>query len=345
MLLTIVSFLIIFSIVVISHELGHFFSAKAIGVKVEEFGFGYPPKIFGRKFGQTEYTLNWLPLGGFVKVEDDPVNNKGLSSKSSGKRLLFFSAGALVNAVLPIVLFAFALIIPHDVLVGRVNVEEVVPDSPAALAGLVAGDTILSVNGNEIRNTAEFSRMSQLNLGQTIEITVLHADQTQSTVSLSPRWQPPAGEGPVGISLQTLNYQIISESESVLDSIPLSIKQNFETLVLFKNSILGLIMGSVPFDVVGPVGLAQMTGAVARAGVGPLLEFTAFLSLNLAIINLLPLPALDGGRIFFVFIEWIRGGRRISPKVENLIHMIGFFLLIGLMLAVTFQDIVRIASN
>jgi regulator of sigma E protease len=173
-------------------------------------------------------------------------------------------------------------------------------------------------------------------------MTIQHSDSTVETVSLIPRWKPPEGDGSVGIAVETYNYSIESQNYSFFKAIPVGIRNCYETLVLFKNGIFSMIIGTAPVAVTGPVGIAQLTGEFAQAGISPLIEFSAFLSINLAIVNMFPLPALDGGRIAFVLFEGIRRGKKITPKVESLIHVIGFALLMAFFLAITFQDIIRI---
>jgi len=347
MLVTIVAFLAVIAVLIIAHELGHFFTAKAAGVRVEEFGLGYPPRLLGLKRGPTTYSLNAIPLGGFVKMagEEDSKVPDSLASKSIGTRLLVLSAGSIMNALLPIILFSIAFMIPHDIVVGQVLVEEVAPGSPAEMAGIEAGDTIISINDKEINNNVELSRYIQLNLGQEIAILVEHSDLSQEEVWLVPRWQPPEDEGAIGVAVRTIEPITVSQSEPFWRAIPLGVNECIETFILFKNAILSIFLGTVDLEIGGPVAIAQITGEVAQAGISPLLEFAAFLSINLAIINLLPLPALDGGRIVFVLLEWVRRGKRISPKKEGLVHLIGFAMLMGLILAITYQDIVRIISG
>jgi regulator of sigma E protease len=346
--LTLLAFIGVLAIVIVAHELGHFATAKACGVKVEEFGIGYPPRIFGIKRGETVYSLNALPLGGFTKMagEEDPNVERSLASKGVGTRLLVLSAGSLMNAILPFLLLSIALMIPHDVYIGDVVVEEVSADSPAAAAGISAGDTILTANGHTLNNTNDLSRYIQLNLGGELDLLIEHSDGTTEEATLSPRWRPPEGEGAIGATVTTEDPVAESQSEPFWRAIPMGIGQTIETMVLYKNGILSLFIGNANIGgVAGPVGIAQITGEVAKAGISPLLEWTAFFSLNLAILNLLPLPALDGGRIAFVLLEWVRRGKRISPKKEGLVHLIGFALLMAFILAVTFQDIMRIISG
>jgi len=347
-LITIVAFLVVLAVLIIAHELGHFATAKAFGVRVDEFGVGFPPRLLSIKRGETRYSLNAIPLGGFTKMagEVDPeASPRSLASKSIGVRILVLSAGSLMNALLPLLLFSIAFMVPHNIVTGQVLVEEIAPNSPAAMAGIQSGDTIISINEKTLNNTIELSREIQLNLGKEVTMVISHSDSTTEEVQLTPRWRPPEGQGAIGILVKTSNPTVLSQSEPFWRAIPLGVKECIETFVLFKNAIISLFIGTVSLQVAGPVGIAQMTGEVARAGISPLLEFAAFLSINLAIINIFPLPALDGGRIVFVLLEWIRRGKRISPKTEGLIHGIGFMLLMAAILAITYQDIIRIISG
>ncbi len=347
-ILTIVSFFGVLVVLIIAHELGHFVTAKASGVRVEEFGLGFPPRLYGIKRGETTYSLNALPFGGFVKMagEEDPSGPGSLASKPFITRLSVLSAGSLMNALLPFLLFSIAFMVPHNVATGQVMVDDVVPNSPAIRAGIEPGDTLISINDRPINNIGDVHRNILTNLGEPINILVKHDDSTTENIQVIPRWSPPEGEGAIGISVRTVNVTVVRQSEPFWRAIPLGASQFFQTLVLFKNGILLMIVGTAPAAaIVGPVGIAQLTGQAARAGFSPLLEFAAFLSINLAIINMLPLPALDGGRIIFVVLEVIRRGRRVSPRVEGIIHTIGFSLLIGLLLMITYRDIIRIISG
>ena len=347
MFITIIAFLGVLVVLIIAHELGHFFTAKASGVTVEELGLGFPPRLLAIKRGGTRYSLNAVPLGGFVKMagEEDPKVPGSLASKSIGTRLLVLSSGSLMNFLLPLLLFSVAFMVPHDVVSGQVLVEEVAPASPAERAGLEPGDVLLEVNESPIYNVGDLQRYIQLNLGREISLLVKHIDATTEKVQVIPRWQPPEGEGAIGVAVRTLSPTIVRQHYPFWQAIPMGVRDCIETFTLFKNGIIGMIIGTVPTIVAGPVGIAQLTGEVARAGFSPLLEFAAFLSINLAIINLLPLPALDGGRIAFVLLEWVRRGKRVSPKTEGMIHLIGFAMLIAFIVAITYQDIIRIISG
>jgi regulator of sigma E protease len=346
-IITILSFLAVLAVIIIAHELGHFATAKMFGVKVDEFGIGFPPRLLSFKRGETIYSLNAVPLGGFTKMagEEDPKISRSLASKGTGPRLLIIAAGSLMNAFLPVLLFSIAFMIPHDIATGQVVVEEVTANSPAASAGLVLGDNILSMDGRQVNNIGDLHRYTQLNLGNKVSLEVQHEDKTTETVELVPRWRPPEGEGAMGVRIRLDNPTLVSRQYPFWKAIPMGVLECIETFVLFKNGVISMIIGSIPTTVAGPVGIAQITGEVAQTGISPLLEFAAFLSINLALINLFPLPALDGGRIVFVLLEWIRRGRRISPKTEGMIHTMGFILLITTILLVTYQDILRIISG
>ncbi|HEY55623.1 MAG TPA: site-2 protease family protein [Dehalococcoidia bacterium] len=347
MILTIIVGVIVLSVLILVHELGHFIAAKATGVWVEEFGIGFPPRLYGKKWGETIYSINWIPFGGFNKMsgEVDPSAPRSLAGKGYGVRLLVLSGGILMNLLLPFLLLSVAYMVPHDAIVGQVVVEEVAPNSPAEMAGIQAGDTIISVNGREVNNGGDLSRYVQLNLGSEITISIEHADATTETVSLIPRWRPPEGEGAIGTLSHTVDAVIVSESYPPWEAIPRGTRSCIETLILYKNGIVSLILGTIPFTAAGPVGIVQITGEVAQSGISPVLELTAFISIAIAITQLIPFPALDGGRILFVIIEWIRRGKRISPKIEAIVHSIGFMILLGLLLLITYQDIFRWISG
>jgi regulator of sigma E protease len=346
-LITVVAFLAVLIVLVLAHECGHFFTARATGVRIEEFGLGFPPRLFGIKRKGTIYSINALPLGGFVKMagEEDPNVAGSLASKSHGVRILVLAAGSVMNALLPVILFSVAFMVPHSMVSGEVLVEKVAAGSPAEQAGIEAGDTIIMVNNDPIINIGDLQRNIQLKLGQEVDVLVEHRDATRETVRLVPRWQPPPEEGATGVAVTLENAAVVRQSYPFWKAIPLGVKECIETYILFKNVIISMLIGAAPAAVGGPVAVAQITGEAAKAGLSYLLEFAAFFSINLAIINIFPLPALDGGRIAFVILEWVRRGKRVSPRIEGLVHSIGFFALIAVMVAITYQDIIRIATG
>jgi len=347
MLVNIIIGVIALSVIILIHELGHFIAARATGVRVEEFGLGYPPKLFGIKRGETVYSLNAIPFGGFTKLtgEEDPSSPRSLASKSIGIRLLILSAGSLMNILLPFFLLTAAFMIPHNVVMSEVIIQKVSAESPAAMAGIEPGDAVLSINDKPVNNISDLQRYIQLNLGRETTVLVERSSSDTREVQLIPRWEPPEGQGATGITVSMLNPTIIRQHYPFWEAVPLGVTEFGETFVLYKNGIISLISGAAPAVVAGPVGIAQITGEVARAGISPLLEFVALISLILGVLNLFPIPALDGGRIVFVMLEWIRRGKRISPKAEGLVHTVGFVLLMGAMILVTYQDILRIISG
>jgi regulator of sigma E protease len=349
-IVTIISFVIILLVLVVAHEFGHFITARAAGVGIIEFGVGFPPRLFSTKRGETVYSINAVPLGGFVKLagEEDPKVARSLASKNYGVRILVLSAGAIMNILLPILLFTISFMLPHQVFISQVSVDNVAANSPAEMAGIRPGDVLLSVNGNQINSVFDVQRQIQMNLGDQITMVVKHAsDSSIQTVQIVPRWKPPQGQGATGIQLSRSSQPpaATDESQPLWQALPNGVKECWQTLVLTKNEIVLWFVGTTAPQVTGPVGIAVMTGEVASAGVSPLFEFAAFISISLGIVNIFPMPALDGGRIAFVVLEMVRGGRRISPKTEGFVHMIGFALLLGLIVLVTYHDIINILTT
>jgi len=345
--ITIVSFIGILILLVFAHEFGHFITAKLAKVKVEEFGIGFPPRIISFKRGETTYSLNAIPLGGFTKMlgEEDPTLPGSLASKSIPIRFLVLSAGSLMNILLPILLLATSFMIPHDMVMEQVQVQEVASGSPAQIAGIEPGDTILAINDHTIRNRGDVGYFIQLYLGSEINVQLQRGELSQREVSLKPRWNPPEGQGATGISIAGVDSTIIRESYPVWKAVPSSITHCWQILVLFRNEVIGWFIRGTPPQLTGPIGIAELTGEMAKAGLSPLLEFAALISINLAIINLLPFPGLDGGRLIFVALEWVRRGKRISPKREGLVHLIGFVLLILFIMVVSYYDIANIIQG
>lgn len=343
---TILAFVVVLLVLVMVHELGHFITAKLSGVTVQEFGLGYPPRLFAIRFKDTDYSLNLLPLGGFVKLlgEEDPHETGSFASKPTGTRLFILGAGPLMNALLPMVLVSTSLMLPRQAIVGDVVIREVVADSPAAMAGLQPGDVIVAINDRPITNTRDVGYNIQLNLGSIMEMQLRRGSETK-TVRVAPRWSPPEGQGATGIVISMPGFQEKTVTASLPEALSSAFRTSFDMLTLFKNGIYSSFSSSAGPAVTGPIGIAQATGEVAKGGVPPLLEWAAFLSMNLAILNILPIPMLDGGRMFFVLLEWVRRGRRVPPDKEGLVHLVGFAVLMGLIVLVSINDIIRIING
>jgi len=341
----ILAFVIILGFLIFIHELGHLLTAKMKGVKVQEFGLGFPPRIFGFRRGETEYSLNFIPLGGFCKMlgEDDPSEPRSLASKGAGTRLLVLSAGSLMMFLFPIVLFTIIYMVPHDVVVGAegVHVRQVVIDAPAYAAGMKPGDEILSIDGEEIETFEDLRVIVGARLGSEIAMLV-ERDLEEIVVRMTPREEPPPGQGALGVNLGWA--RVITERRSYLpwDAIYLGARRSFDIVIRLKDGIVSSIAGEIPFAPVGIIGIGHLTTEIAREGMMPLLTLAAFLSINLGIVNLLPIPALDGGRIIFVLLEVLRRGKRVSSKIENIVHLVGFALLMALILIISYHDILRL---
>jgi len=346
-ILAAVSFLGMLLVLVFVHEFGHFITAKLSHVKVEEFGIGFPPRLFSFSRGETIYSLNAIPLGGFTKLlgEEDPSAPGSLAGKSIPVRFIVLTAGSLMNIVLPIFLFTISYAIPHNVVHEKVLIEYVDNGSPAQMAGMEQGDTFLKIGDRDVINRVDVSYLIHLNRGKETSILLQKPDDTLNEVKVKPRWNPPKGEGATGIIVKWEDSKEVQESYPVWQAVPMSIQHCWEILVLFRNEVVSWIVQRSAPQLTGPVGIATITGEVVKAGVSPFLEFAALISINLAVINLLPFPGLDGGRLFFLFIEWVRRGRKFSPEKEGRVHLIGFVLLLLLIVTITYFDIVRLIQG
>lgn len=377
-----VPFLGILLVLIVIHELGHFLAAKAFGIKVLEFGIGFPPKIRGWQRGETEYTLNWLPIGGFVRLlgEEDPGDPRSLAAAARWKRLTVLGAGVVMNLVLAVLLLAASFVVPRERALNMAQVVSVAEDSPAAearvvgemrdgsepLQGLQPGDIVLEVEGREVRNISELIFATRLNLGKTQEWTIQRAGSTLNAYVYA-RWHPPADQGPTGITIgppmtcsgvddegNPTNCQLLYPlTETVWywpwEALPKGVFALIDSVVLTVNELrvrLGGGGGGATSDqpvVSGPVGIASTTGdIIEEAGWRPLIELAALLSLSLGVFNALPFPGLDGGRMLFVWIEILRGGRRIAPEKEALVHLIGIAFLLSLIVFITIADVRRL---
>ncbi|NLT74079.1 MAG: RIP metalloprotease RseP [Chloroflexi bacterium] len=342
-MIPVLSFVVIFSLLILVHELGHFLTAKATGVTVEEFGFGYPPRLI--KFGEwrgTELTLNMLPFGGFVRMhEDDPDAPGGLSGRSRKVRALVFSAGSIANLILAIVLFTSLYLLGALTPVERpgAGIYYVSPGSPAQEAGIAVGDTILSIEGETVDDVSEAVALIQAGVGKPIQMSLSRDGRALDSITVIPRVNPPLGEGALGVAL---DLPLERRSYSLAEAVPMGFRTTINTVRAIYLSLRSALLGEVAFELSGPVGIYQHTAQAARSGLEDLIELTAMLSVNLFMLNLLPLPALDGGRLVFVLLEWIRGGRRIPAEKEGMVHLAGMAVLIVLMLAVTYADIRRL---
>jgi regulator of sigma E protease len=334
-------FVLVLASAILIHELGHFLAARAVGVRIIELGIGLPPRLvrIGTWAG-ANITLNWIPLGGFVKPdgEFDPSVKGGLAGSSPLARLGVFGAGSLANILLCLVLLTIAFMSGWP---DEVQVLYVSPDSPSEDAGLLAGDKILTANGQQIRSAEELGALIAASIEEPLILTFARGSSTIET-QLIPRAVPPEGEGHAGFTSQGVIVRygfgraLLRAFEQMADLV--------ESTIRLSAAAISGDGTAVPVRLTGPLGLKQASDVAIRNAVDwkqafPVLFIGAWLSLALAITNLLPLPALDGGRALFVLIEIIRG-RRVDPKRERLVHAVGIVALLALMLVLTIRDVV-----
>lgn len=355
LIITIVVFVGLLLALVLAHEFGHFIVAKRAGCRVEEFGFGFPPRVWSWKRGDTLYSINLLPIGGFVKIEGEDMDQPSqsptsFSTKSASWRILILSAGVLMNILLAAVLLSVQAGLGSPTLVTPDNtaqltdfktyILEVTPDSPAAEARLTAYDRIVRLDSIEQPTVEEVQGYVREKAGQTITLEIERGGERRQ-VSVVPRLDPPADEGALGVSLAATGLQRVPWWKTPWHGVVRTGQMMVAIVSQFWFLLQQLIrQGMVSETLTGPIGIAVYTNEVTQLGVAYVLEFAALVSLNLAIVNILPLPALDGGRILFVMIEAIRG-KRLPLRYEKLTHTVGFVLLLLLMLAITLKDIVR----
>jgi regulator of sigma E protease len=407
----------VFGVCVLVHEFGHFITAKWTGIRVEEFGLGFPPRLVGfrkrdsggweviwfsgrhnpedtyvsqnqppysadsvisdfpeaikensttynhqietRASNHTIYSINLLPIGGFVRMPgengdvNDPEGNydpQSFAAKSAGKRIIVLVAGVTMNVILAMVLFTIAYGLGEPTFPATIG--KVVSGSPAAVAGLKPGDTIVSVNGHPVQLFTDVQGIvtnaiaADTNQHATVpvELEVRHAGETQTvSTTVHVRVHPPQGQGPMGIE-----EKIVFVSSPLWQAPFKGIQHTFSVTGEFINQIAQMIAGAIKPQLAGPVGIVKITGEVAASvpdlGWWPILSLTAILSLNLAIINILPFPALDGGRILLILIELLRGGKRLKPEREGIINFIGMAILLTLMVIITVNDVIHWGS-
>ena len=465
LLIALASFIPMLLLLVVIHELGHFWSAKAFGIKVLEFGVGYPPRAFGIYAGRTAtllapdtlylngalgdirpgqvvrvlssetadgqliavcvelgvkdgkrgagsllaglgrfaglgggrgddaaeqrparrrsvddfqtdrflrhegrvrevdggrlvladmlWSVNWLPLGGFVRLsgENNPAAPQSLARRSPGQRAIVLAAGSAVNAVFPIVAFAIMAMVPHTEMVGgTLEITAVAPESPAATAGLMPGDRVVGMNGAPLVDPELLALEVRLQAGSEM-LWAIERGGEQHTAEVTPRRDPPPGQGAVGIQYDIVDQEAVRVAEPPWTAVQTGFVRTWETLTLLWREVSGWfggrggVTGRGP-ELSGPIGIAQITGEVTRqGGLQGWTLVAILLSINLAILNILPIPMLDGGRLLFVFIEWVRGGKRIPSEKEGLVHLIGFVALLALVILISANDIVRLARG
>lgn len=352
---TLILVIIVISLLILVHEWGHFYSARKLGVRVEEFGFGFPPKVFSKVRKGIRYSLNLFPFGGFVKIfgehgegENDP---KSFMSRPAWQRFIILAAGVFMNFVLAWVFFSVGATlgvptISDDDSSGiPVSVIGISHGSPAEKAGLRFGDKILEMKAPgfslRIESEKDIRDFVDAYRGEEIVLMVGRGDEIKE-VKVVPRVEFPEGEGPLGVAIARLTVNKVPFYLAPIEGA----RTLFFSTRATASGLFGIAKeffteGKTSADVSGPVGIFFFADDTRTLGIAYFLQFIGLLSVNLAILNFLPIPALDGGRILFLAIEKVKGSR-VDPRIENLAHTIGFALLILLMVLVTYKDVARI---
>jgi len=357
----------VFALLVLVHEFGHFITAKWAGIRVDEFAIGFPPRLFSFTRGETTYSINALPIGGYVRMpgENGETTNaagaydpRAFASKPASKRLIVLLAGVTMNFLLAIVFFTAAEA------VGQVELRPVIAtvsaNSPAAAAGLVKGDTFLSIDGQPVKYFSDVQKLTSAHVAQAltqnpdatttpIPVVVRQPDGAVQSLTVDARTKPAAGQGAMGIEAdQTNPYHL---SAPIWQAPILGVQDVGKVISATVTGIQQIVRGLLPLSqgVQGPVGIvsdtAMVTAAIPFAGWYYLLFLVGALNLSLAIMNLLPIPALDGGRVLLVLVEVLRRGKRLSPEREGLVNLIGMAALLLLIAVITFNDISSLLTN
>jgi regulator of sigma E protease len=337
MFITVISSIFVFGILIFFHELGHFLVAKRAGVAVQEFALGFGPKVISWTSGETDYSLRIFPLGGFVRLtgeDPDETDEPGSFQKQRvATRFAVIAAGPFMNFLLAVVLFSLLYFAFTGIAAFPVQIGEVLDGGRADQVGLEEGDILLTIDGKAVESWDQVVRVINENPDQEI-LMVVERDGEVLNFPVTPRADEETGRGLIGIGPQTHRYQLIP-------SLRLGLANTWRFTNFIIVSLIGMIRGQIPADIAGPVGIISIVGEVAQTGLVNLLSLAAVLSINLGLINLLPIPALDGSRLVFLLVEGIRG-RPVDPKKESFVHFVGFTLLILLMIFIAYRDVIRL---
>lgn len=344
--MNILTALLVIALIILVHELGHFLAAKREGIQVEEFSIGFGTRLYSFKKGETQYSLRLLPLGGYIRMagtgqEEEEPNPRGFNQKTPWQKIKVLFAGPGMNFVLAALIFVYTFTIigsPHPVKAAIIG--DVIEGKPAYLAGLKPGDQVLSVNTVKVSTWAGFvEEVKKSRPGEPLVLKVARGRQVFHA-TVTPEMDESRKVPVIGV-----RQQIEFRKIGIWEGIKLGFLQTFQITLMLIMGLGQLLSGAASTaDLAGPVGMTKMIGDAAAGGMVYLASFTAMLSINLGILNLLPIPALDGSRIIFAGIESLRG-RPLEPEKENFIHFLGFVFLILLMLVVTYNDIARLVRG
>lgn len=360
MFTTIIIFILILGLLVFVHELGHFIMARKTGMRVEEFGIGFPPRLFSKVKNGTRYSINLIPLGGFVKitgeneeVQDDP---QSFSNKKIWQRAVVLVAGVTMNVFLAFVVLTIGFMsglphvvdesIPQNAKIRNhsVQVVEVLETSPAAEAGIELGDQLLTINSETISSADFLQSYVAEHADEEVAIAVKrNKDFIEYTIT--PTMLEGQEQAVIGVSIAETGVVSYPWYQAIWEGLKTTLFLLGKIVSLFAILLFNLVTkGQLIADISGPLGIAVMTGQVVDLGVAYILQFIAVLSLNLAVLNIVPFPALDGGKLLFLLIEKIKGSP-INQKVENMIHNFGFLFLILLIVIITFHDFAQFGGG
>jgi len=348
------TFVLVFAGMILVHEIGHFVAARLLRIEVDEFGIGFPPRMLTLfTWRGVRFSLNWIPFGGFVRLrgEDDPAVPNGIAAAPPWKRILVLLAGSTMNLLTGVL--AYSLLFNQIGLPDQVVLEEIVADSPAAMAGFQAGDIVLEMDGQRVGFYTELINYTHENAGQEINLTILR-DGEELTLSVVPRLNPPEGQGPMGVVV----VNTIRPVDTWFETFPYSFNATYQTsreLLALPGRIIAGIIQPEDARLLGPRSIYNVfqqavsrdiesrqpeENGEAEAPTNYTLSLIISMTLSVGIINLLPIPALDGGRIFLALVEFAFR-RRLPPQFEAIVHGAGFFLLVGLMFYFYILDFVN----
>lgn len=337
--MTILIAILMIGLLVFAHELGHFLTAKASGILVQEFALGMGPVIFSRQLGETRYSIRALPIGGFARMAGEEFNeedqrvpeHRRFDKKPTYTRGIVLAAGSLMNFFLAMLIFILVFVFMGVPSAAPV-IGDVSPGNPAALAGIQPGDRVAVINGEPVQSWQDIQRLVGQRANQSLQLEVIrNGDRLSFSITPQP---DQTGKGLIGIAPSVEKFSILA-----------SIRMGWEETIWFTRQIISLvgsmITGRIPAEGAGPIGMIVMVGQVARTGLANLMTFAAIISIQLGLFNLLPIPALDGGKLLFIAVEVLRG-RPIDPEKESFVHFVGFVLLMAFLVLVTYRDIQRL---
>ena len=341
MAITILASVFVFGLLVLFHEFGHFVMAKATGMRVDEFAIGFGPKIFGKKVGETEYSIRCVPLGGFNDIAGmDPAENdageRGYSARPVWQRMAVILAGPVMNFLLPVAIFFLIFMVAGvSTPSSRPELGEVMPDQPAAMAGLMKGDRIESIDGMPVESWDDIVRIVRGSDGHPMKISYRrNGDALKATVI-------PVHDKQENRMMIGVMGAVDTRRPGVIEAAGTALWKTGYVIYRMVGGLAEIFTGNAAADLAGPIGVVQMTGTVAKLGFVALMNFAALLSLNLGVINLLPVPALDGGHFVTLVLEAVRG-KPLGEKTLHYTQMAGITVIVLLMLFATKNDITRI---